>query len=148
MCRTETMTGQTDRHDSGRYFTDGCTCGPGTRTRPAPAGMPAGGRRSRGNITERALGQMMDISGKTRSFTPPKPPRAASGQRPRHLRRRWRRPAPTGHGRYPEGCVEEAAHGISGTNKGVMPVRIDVSRRIRASMPGRAANKFGKLHIA
>src|ERR1700733_13625894 len=46
-------------------------------------------------------------------------------------------------------AVEEAAHGLSGTNKRVMPVRIDVTQEqtVRDAL-AEAERKFGKLHIA
>ena len=46
-------------------------------------------------------------------------------------------------------AVEQAAHGLSGTNKRVMPVRIDVT--LEQSVVGalaEAERAFGKLHIA
>jgi NAD(P)-dependent dehydrogenase (short-subunit alcohol dehydrogenase family) len=46
-------------------------------------------------------------------------------------------------------AVEEAAHGLSGTNKRVMPVRIDVTQEqsVLDSL-AEAERNFGKLHIA
>jgi NAD(P)-dependent dehydrogenase (short-subunit alcohol dehydrogenase family) len=46
-------------------------------------------------------------------------------------------------------AVEEAAHGLSGTNKRVMPVRIDVTREqtVRDAL-AEAERNFGRLHIA
>src|SRR5919205_2100365 len=45
--------------------------------------------------------------------------------------------------------VEEAAHGLSGTNKRVMPVRIDVTREQSViDALAEAERNFGKLHIA
>jgi NAD(P)-dependent dehydrogenase (short-subunit alcohol dehydrogenase family) len=46
-------------------------------------------------------------------------------------------------------AVEEAAHGLSGTNKRVMPVRIDVTQEetVRNAL-AEAERNFGKLHIA
>src|SRR6476620_7180068 len=46
-------------------------------------------------------------------------------------------------------AVEQAAHGLSGTNKRVMPVRIDVTqeRSVIAAL-AEAERNFGKLHIA
>jgi NAD(P)-dependent dehydrogenase (short-subunit alcohol dehydrogenase family) len=46
-------------------------------------------------------------------------------------------------------AVEQAAHGLSGTNKQVMPVRIDVTQEqsVLAAL-AEAERKFGKLHIA
>jgi NAD(P)-dependent dehydrogenase (short-subunit alcohol dehydrogenase family) len=46
-------------------------------------------------------------------------------------------------------AVEEAAHGLSGTNKRVMPVRIDVTQEqsVRDALAG-AERNFGRLHIA
>ncbi len=45
--------------------------------------------------------------------------------------------------------VEQAAHGLSGTNKRVMPVRIDVTQEQSVlDALGRAEREFGKLHIA
>jgi len=46
-------------------------------------------------------------------------------------------------------AVEEAAHGLSGTNKQVMPVRIDVTQEQSVlDALAEAEQKFGKLHIA
>jgi NAD(P)-dependent dehydrogenase (short-subunit alcohol dehydrogenase family) len=46
-------------------------------------------------------------------------------------------------------AVEAAAHGLSGTNKQVMPVRIDVTQEQSVlSALAEAERKFGKLHIA
>jgi NAD(P)-dependent dehydrogenase (short-subunit alcohol dehydrogenase family) len=46
-------------------------------------------------------------------------------------------------------AVEEAAHGLSGTNKRVMPVRIDVTlEQSVADALAEAERNFGKLHIA
>ncbi len=46
-------------------------------------------------------------------------------------------------------AVEEAAHGLSGTNKRVMPVRIDVTQEQSVlDALAEAEQKFGKLHIA
>src|SRR3974390_3247180 len=46
-------------------------------------------------------------------------------------------------------AVEEAAHGLSGTNKRVIPVRIDVTQEQSVlDAPAEAERKFGKLHIA
>ena len=46
-------------------------------------------------------------------------------------------------------AVEQAAHGLSGTNKRVMPVRIDVTQEqsVIAAL-AEAERNFGKLHIA
>jgi NAD(P)-dependent dehydrogenase (short-subunit alcohol dehydrogenase family) len=46
-------------------------------------------------------------------------------------------------------AVEQAAHGLSGTNKRVMPVRIDVTQEqsVRDAL-AEAERNFGKLHIA
>ena len=46
-------------------------------------------------------------------------------------------------------AVEQAAHGLSGTNKRVMPVRIDVTQEqsVLAAL-AEAERNFGKLHIA
>ena len=45
--------------------------------------------------------------------------------------------------------VEEAAHGLSGTNKRVMPVRIDVTQEQSVlDALAEAERNFGKLHIA
>jgi NAD(P)-dependent dehydrogenase (short-subunit alcohol dehydrogenase family) len=45
--------------------------------------------------------------------------------------------------------VEQAAHGLSGTNKRVMPVRIDVTQeRSVIDALAEAERNFGKLHIA
>jgi NAD(P)-dependent dehydrogenase (short-subunit alcohol dehydrogenase family) len=45
--------------------------------------------------------------------------------------------------------VEQAAHGLSGTNKRVMPVRIDVTQEQSIiDALGEAERNFGKLHIA
>ena len=45
--------------------------------------------------------------------------------------------------------VEQAAHGLSGTNKRVMPVRIDVTQEQSVlDALAEAERKFGKLHIA
>lgn len=46
-------------------------------------------------------------------------------------------------------AVEQAAHGLSGTNKRVMPVRIDVTQEqsVREAL-AEAERHFGKLHIA
>jgi NAD(P)-dependent dehydrogenase (short-subunit alcohol dehydrogenase family) len=45
--------------------------------------------------------------------------------------------------------VEQAAHGLSGTNKQVMPVRIDVTQEQSVlDALAEAEKKFGKLHIA
>src|ERR1700751_2549414 len=46
-------------------------------------------------------------------------------------------------------AVEQAAHGLSGTNKRVMPVRIDVTQeRSVTDALAEAERNFGKLHIA
>lgn len=46
-------------------------------------------------------------------------------------------------------AVEQAAHALSGTNKRVMPVRIDVTQEESVlETLGRAEREFGKLHIA
>jgi NAD(P)-dependent dehydrogenase (short-subunit alcohol dehydrogenase family) len=46
-------------------------------------------------------------------------------------------------------AVEQAAHGLSGTNKRVMPVRIDVTQEQSVcDVLGEAERNFGKLHIA
>ncbi|HET7882072.1 MAG TPA: SDR family NAD(P)-dependent oxidoreductase [Acetobacteraceae bacterium] len=46
-------------------------------------------------------------------------------------------------------AVEAAAHGLSGTNKRVMPVRIDVTQEQSVvDALAEAARNFGKLHIA
>ena len=46
-------------------------------------------------------------------------------------------------------AVEQAAHGLSGTNKRVMPVRIDVTQEQSVlDALGEAERNFGKLHIA
>ena len=46
-------------------------------------------------------------------------------------------------------AVEEAAHGLSGTNKRVMPVRIDVTQELSVlDALVEAERNFGKLHIA
>ena len=46
-------------------------------------------------------------------------------------------------------AVEEAAHGLSGTNKRVMPVRIDVTQeQYVLDALAEAERNFGKLHIA
>jgi NAD(P)-dependent dehydrogenase (short-subunit alcohol dehydrogenase family) len=46
-------------------------------------------------------------------------------------------------------AVEQAAHGLSGTNKQVMPVRIDVTQEQSVlEALAEAEKKFGKLHIA
>src|ERR1700749_5087631 len=46
-------------------------------------------------------------------------------------------------------AVEPAAHGLSGTNKRVMPVRIDVTQeRSVTDALAEAERNFGKLHIA
>src|SRR6266568_1470759 len=46
-------------------------------------------------------------------------------------------------------AVEEAAHGLSGTNKRVMPVRIDVTQEQSVlDALAEAEHNFGKLHIA
>ncbi|HTW50460.1 MAG TPA: SDR family NAD(P)-dependent oxidoreductase, partial [Stellaceae bacterium] len=46
-------------------------------------------------------------------------------------------------------AVEQAAHGLSGTNKQVMPVRIDVTTEQSViDALAEAERKFGKLHIA
>src|SRR5277367_4863830 len=48
-----------------------------------------------------------------------------------------------------KGAVEAAAHGLSGTNKRVMPVRIDVTtEQSVVDALAEAERKFGKLHIA
>ena len=45
--------------------------------------------------------------------------------------------------------VEQAAHGLSGTNKRVMPVRIDVTQEQSVlDALAEAERNFGKLHIA
>src|SRR5215470_14079067 len=45
--------------------------------------------------------------------------------------------------------VEQAAHGLSGTNKRVMPVGIDVTQEQSVlNALGEAERNFGKLHIA
>jgi NAD(P)-dependent dehydrogenase (short-subunit alcohol dehydrogenase family) len=46
-------------------------------------------------------------------------------------------------------AAEEAAHGLSGTNKRVMPVRIDVTQEQSVlDALAEAERNFGKLHIA
>src|ERR1700690_4055032 len=46
-------------------------------------------------------------------------------------------------------AVEQAAHGLSGTNKQVMPVRIDVTQEQSVlNALAEAERAFGKLHIA
>src|SRR5712675_158456 len=46
-------------------------------------------------------------------------------------------------------AVEQAAHGLAGTNKQVMPVRIDVTQEQSVlDALAEAEQKFGKLHIA
>src|SRR5215831_7164269 len=46
-------------------------------------------------------------------------------------------------------AVEQAAHGLSGTNKRVMPVRIDVTlEQSVLDTLAEAERNFGKLHIA
>jgi NAD(P)-dependent dehydrogenase (short-subunit alcohol dehydrogenase family) len=46
-------------------------------------------------------------------------------------------------------AVEQAAHGLSGTNKRVMPVRIDVTQEASVlNALAEAERNFGKLHIA
>jgi NAD(P)-dependent dehydrogenase (short-subunit alcohol dehydrogenase family) len=46
-------------------------------------------------------------------------------------------------------AIEQAAHGLSGTNKRVMPVRIDVTQeRSVIDALAEAERNFGKLHIA
>src|SRR5436190_1140978 len=45
-------------------------------------------------------------------------------------------------------AVEEAAHRLSGTNKRVMPVRIDVTLEPSIDALSEAEKNFGKLHIA
>jgi len=46
-------------------------------------------------------------------------------------------------------AVEQAAHGLSGTNKQVMPVRIDVTQEQSVlDALAEAERRFGKLHIA
>jgi NAD(P)-dependent dehydrogenase (short-subunit alcohol dehydrogenase family) len=46
-------------------------------------------------------------------------------------------------------AVEQAAHGLSGTNKRVMPVRIDVTQEQSVlDTLTKAERNFGKLHIA
>src|SRR6202140_5506544 len=48
-----------------------------------------------------------------------------------------------------KGAVEQAAHGLSGTNKRVMPVRIDVTQEQSVlDALAEAERNFGKLHIA
>src|ERR1700756_4406594 len=48
-----------------------------------------------------------------------------------------------------KGALEEAAHGLSGTNKQVMPVRIDVTQEQSViDALAEAERNFGKLHIA
>src|SRR6516225_6878207 len=45
--------------------------------------------------------------------------------------------------------IEQAAHGLSGTNKRVLPVRIDVTQEQSVlDAPAEAEPNFGKLHIA
>ena len=46
-------------------------------------------------------------------------------------------------------AVEESAHGLSGTNKRVMPVRLDVTQEQSVlDALAEAERNFGKLHIA
>ncbi len=46
-------------------------------------------------------------------------------------------------------AVEQAAHGLSGTNKRVMPLRIDVTKEQSVlDALAEAERNFGKLHIA
>src|SRR3954454_6084413 len=46
-------------------------------------------------------------------------------------------------------AVEQAAHGLSGTNKRVMPVRIDVTlEQSVVDTLAEAERNFGKIHIA
>ena len=48
-----------------------------------------------------------------------------------------------------KGTVEQAAHGLSGTNKRVMPVKIDVTQEQSVlDALAEAERNFGKLHIA
>jgi NAD(P)-dependent dehydrogenase (short-subunit alcohol dehydrogenase family) len=48
-----------------------------------------------------------------------------------------------------KGALEQAAHGLSGTNKQVLPVHIDVTtEQSVVSALAEAERKFGKLHIA
>src|SRR6202030_2237980 len=48
-----------------------------------------------------------------------------------------------------KGAVEQAAHGLSGTNKQVMPVRIDVTQEHSVlDALDEDERKVGKLHIA
>jgi NAD(P)-dependent dehydrogenase (short-subunit alcohol dehydrogenase family) len=48
-----------------------------------------------------------------------------------------------------EDAVEQAAHRLSGTNKQVLPVRIDVTReQLVIDALSEAERRFGKLHIA
>src|ERR1700757_4986206 len=74
-------------------------------------------------------------------------PRRASGS---ELRPRLQRPARTWSWRtFQKDLVEQAAHGLSGTNKRVLPLRIDVTQEQSVlDALAEAERNFGKLHIA
>ena len=87
---------------------------------------------------------MMDISGKTAIVTG-----AASGIGLGIATALAEAGANVVMGDIQKDAVEEAAHGLSGTNKRVMPVRIDVTQEQSVlDALAEAEQKFGKLHIA
>jgi len=90
------------------------------------------------------LSQMIDISGKTAIVTG-----AASGIGLGIATALAEAGANVVMADIQKAAVEEAAHGLSGTNKRVMPVRIDVTQEQSVlDALAEAEQKFGKLHIA
>src|SRR5438552_4985465 len=105
--------------------------------------MPARRRRS-GRYQPREVSQMMDISGKTAIVTG-----AASGIGLGIATALAEAGANVVMADIQKDAVEQAAHGLSGTNKQVMPVRIDVTQEQSVlDALAEAEQKFGKLHIA
>src|SRR5207247_2982977 len=124
----------------GATSTDAASCS-GTAARRPPAGMPA--RRRRSWRSER-LSQMIDISGKTAIVTG-----AASGIGLGIATALAEAGANVVMADIQKAAVEEAAHRLSGTNKRVMPVRIDVTLEPSIiDALSEAEKNFGKLHIA
>src|SRR5881227_2525811 len=104
--------------------------------------MPARRRRS-GRYQPREVSQMMDISGKTAIVTG-----AASGIGLGIATALAEAGANVIMADIQKDAVEQAAHGLSGTNKRVMPVRIDVTlEQSVIDALDEAERNFGKLHI-
>src|SRR5262245_61340232 len=98
----------------------------------------------RGPLSLRTKGLHMDISGKTAIVTG-----AASGIGLGIATALAEAGANVVMADIQKEAVEQAAHGLSGTNKRVMPVRIDVTQEqsVREALAD-AERHFGKLHIA